>query len=251
MSDPVWYYAHGDTERGPLTTSQIKALAAAGKIQRDDFVWKEGMETWATARDVAELFGAEAKPVEKIAAKTGQPEGSVSSDGDSSPAPWRWAMAVAVTGMLMVVLSRGCDTLGERYATRMQSIAAASPRQFEEQWDQERIRLDRALAALGTSSELQSERESLEQQQGQLDDNMEALKAELSESVWRNQATAAQLARDSHQQWGFWREVVVFAGTLILTLGSLAVGIQGTGPERWISIAMLGVVGASALFGGS
>ena len=47
MSDSVWYYARGEQEKGPITTVQIKALSAAGKLQKDDFVWKEGMDPQA------------------------------------------------------------------------------------------------------------------------------------------------------------------------------------------------------------
>ena len=32
MTDPVWYYARGDVEKGPLSIAQMRALAAAGKI---------------------------------------------------------------------------------------------------------------------------------------------------------------------------------------------------------------------------
>src|SRR5262245_10616945 len=56
MADPVWYYARGEVERGPFTLTQIKALANASKLRPDDLVWKEGMDNWTAAKEVAELF---------------------------------------------------------------------------------------------------------------------------------------------------------------------------------------------------
>ena len=67
MSESIWYYARGESEQGPISSAQIKALAATGALRRDDLVWKEGMQNWLPASDVDELFPSNKK-------KGGEPE---------------------------------------------------------------------------------------------------------------------------------------------------------------------------------
>ena len=53
-----WYYARDGRQTGPVSSEQIKQLAASGDLVPDDLVWKEGMTTWAHARSVNGLFSA-------------------------------------------------------------------------------------------------------------------------------------------------------------------------------------------------
>jgi GYF domain 2 len=51
-----WFYSVGDTRQGPVTEEELKRLAADGKLQRSDLVWKDGMKDWVEARSVEILF---------------------------------------------------------------------------------------------------------------------------------------------------------------------------------------------------
>ncbi len=51
-----WYFARPYTEFGPFTAAQLKELAAAGQIQPQDVVWKEGTEKKVPALKVRDLF---------------------------------------------------------------------------------------------------------------------------------------------------------------------------------------------------
>lgn len=51
-----WYYARGDQRTGPITSKQLKTLAASGGLRPTDLVWAEGMEQWKEARLVQGLF---------------------------------------------------------------------------------------------------------------------------------------------------------------------------------------------------
>ncbi|HEV3081194.1 MAG TPA: GYF domain-containing protein [Gemmataceae bacterium] len=55
-----WYYATGDTRQGPFSGEELQALAAAGKIQPGDTVWKEGMARGVPAHRVKHLFAEDA-----------------------------------------------------------------------------------------------------------------------------------------------------------------------------------------------
>jgi hypothetical protein len=51
-----WFYSVGDTRQGPVTEEDLKRLAADGKLQKSDLVWKDGMKDWVEARSVEILF---------------------------------------------------------------------------------------------------------------------------------------------------------------------------------------------------
>jgi hypothetical protein len=51
-----WYYSNSGRKRGPVTSSQLKALARTGKLLPTDLVWKDGMSSWQPASKVKGLF---------------------------------------------------------------------------------------------------------------------------------------------------------------------------------------------------
>lgn len=52
---PVWHYAVGDEQCGPVTLPELRGMIASNQLMPDDNVWKEGMADWIPIRDVAEL----------------------------------------------------------------------------------------------------------------------------------------------------------------------------------------------------
>jgi len=74
MSPVEWFYAHGDEQSGPVSAAELKQMAASGKLDREDLVWREGMEVWAPAGNVRGLF-SEALPSD--APPTDVPSGAV------------------------------------------------------------------------------------------------------------------------------------------------------------------------------
>ncbi|MDR3401796.1 MAG: GYF domain-containing protein [Chthoniobacter sp.] len=57
-----WYYAQGDQRQGPVSDSELDALIAAGTVNENTLVWKEGMANW-TALKEARPSGAAAADV--------------------------------------------------------------------------------------------------------------------------------------------------------------------------------------------
>ena len=82
-----WRYSKNGQQHGPVTSSQLKELAAAGQIGANDLVWKDGMAEWTPASSIDGLFAAgEASEVaagEAQGAYSGQP---VSAIGYYNPA---------------------------------------------------------------------------------------------------------------------------------------------------------------------
>jgi ABC-type Co2+ transport system permease subunit len=71
MAEVQWYYARDDQQFGPVSAIELKQLADDGRLAPDDLLWREGMDTWATAINLRGLFAeAPATPNAKIAAPT-------------------------------------------------------------------------------------------------------------------------------------------------------------------------------------
>src|SRR5262245_10102828 len=44
-----WYYARNNQQRGPVSGSELRHMAAAGELQPNDLVWTAGMPAWVRA----------------------------------------------------------------------------------------------------------------------------------------------------------------------------------------------------------
>jgi len=54
-----WYYSNnGQPSPAPVSTAQLKQMAAAGQLLPTDMVWQEGMPNWVPAGSIKGLFGS-------------------------------------------------------------------------------------------------------------------------------------------------------------------------------------------------
>jgi hypothetical protein len=51
-----WYYTRDGKQGGPVSSSQLRELAASGQLMPTDTVWMHGMATWKEAQAVKGLF---------------------------------------------------------------------------------------------------------------------------------------------------------------------------------------------------
>lgn len=58
-----WYYAVGGSERGPVSSSELKRLAASGTIQPETLIWKDGYSAWVHASTAQGLFPSDVPPI--------------------------------------------------------------------------------------------------------------------------------------------------------------------------------------------
>lgn len=56
MAEILWYYARDNRQMGPVSSAELKRLAAVGQLAVDDLIWREGMDEWAPAGRVKGLF---------------------------------------------------------------------------------------------------------------------------------------------------------------------------------------------------
>src|SRR5947209_15710264 len=51
-----WYYASNGEQLGPVELTELQQLAASGRLQPADLIWKAGMHQWAPAHLTRGLF---------------------------------------------------------------------------------------------------------------------------------------------------------------------------------------------------
>lgn len=55
-----WHYTKGGERHGPVSSDQLRQLAASGQIHPTDLVWRDGMAEWQKASSVKGLFPSQA-----------------------------------------------------------------------------------------------------------------------------------------------------------------------------------------------
>lgn len=51
-----WFYAREGKRIGPVSSSELRRLAAANEIQPNDLIWRHGLKTWIRASQVKGLL---------------------------------------------------------------------------------------------------------------------------------------------------------------------------------------------------
>lgn len=255
MADPIWYYARGEVERGPFTTIQIKALANAGKLRQDDLVWKEGMENWTSAKEVAELFptdrpAGEAKPAapstlaseSPTTTRAAYPELSAGATPELTQLFTIGGRACLVLGLLCVVLVRGCESLGERKVARLH---AAAKLQAAQEWQRNRGPIAGELKSLQEKPSLTpAERDRLRDATDSLN-RLDVSRA--SEELSVAQRLDVNRADAEYRAGAFMRGMTLHGGVLILLGGGIVLAMLAEGSDRWLGIGVLLIVCFSAL----
>ncbi|MCE9554319.1 MAG: DUF4339 domain-containing protein [Planctomycetes bacterium] len=259
MPEPLWYYSHDGRERGPVPMAKLLELTAAGTVKPNDLVWQEGMADWTPASRVAGLFPT-APPA---SSSSTAPPKSAHGAGDvfrgalaglvgpnSRRAQW-----LLISGIVLVVAARGCDTLNQRNVGRMAAKQAAARQQFDDQWETQRLGIQQQIDKLGaktpisaddhkTIADLRTKLTELLKQQGES-------RKTLTEGEWRNLEIAARNAKWDFAMWAYWHEMLFVVGAIAFTVGLILVGFGSQGPERWIALAMLAIIAYSLFVEGA
>jgi len=270
MSEPQWYYSNSGRERGPVPMARLKELAAAGTVKPSDLVWREGMEDWSAASSVEGLFPIAPSPPSAavpppssrpaIAASGGTVLQRAGSNVRNAVAELvrpgsRSAQAVLISGIVLVVLSRGCDTLNQRNVARLAAKQAAARQQFDDAWETKRLgvqqQIDTLTAKSSATPEDQKQVADLRTRLSNILKEQAEERKELTEGGWRDLEMAARNAKWDHAMWGYWHEWFFVAGTIAFTVGLILIGFGSQGPERWIALAMLGIIAYSLFVEGA
>ncbi len=150
----LWYLVQGDDDLGPMTTDELKRLAADGKIGPRALVRKEGTGRWVLASAIGGLLSAPARrptvpsapapsletgsnrPVESPtpsdldratppSVPEPQPAATASTEGHRSP--WVWVVAGSALLTLVIAIARIATWIAMRDGSQVQEFAIPQP----------------------------------------------------------------------------------------------------------------------------
>jgi hypothetical protein len=99
-----WHYTlNGQQAATPVTSSQLKQLAASGQLQPTDLVWQDGMTGWVPASSVKGLFS----PGKSLGDSAVIPPPSAGRATPKPAPPYDWGNMHPVAVLLLTILTAG------------------------------------------------------------------------------------------------------------------------------------------------
>lgn len=251
MSNKIWHYTVGDDQFGPVTDSELKRLAAAGSIKPTDQVWKEGMEDWMSASEMQGLFaGGASAPKEMAIDPPQKPHGKRKINMPKSFDPLTYVQpyghALLMVGFLLVIVSRGCDSVGNRYVARVKAKYNTAQSEFRDQAEEDRQEVQDKIDRENEKDDPDSDR--LKKYRDDLKDlreDQEKDERALRKGAWRDLQIASRDAAANNAMSGYWHEMLFVLGTMAFVVGLISVGFRGEGSEKTICLIMLAIVTVS------
>ena len=139
--------------------------------------------------------------------------------------PPKWLLLI---GLVLVIFSRGCDSIRSRGVTR----AYAKVGQIRQQIEKEGGRLRPYEDFRNRDDELDSSKiRKLREKEDELEEK-------------------ANNSGIQNMMWGYWTEWIFVIGSILLMIGLILVGFTGIGAERIICLAMIAIIMFSIYIGG-
>jgi len=175
---------------------------------------------------------------------------------------------VLMVGLLLVLLARGCDTVGNRSVQRASAKLDLAKNRFDDGYDTRRIALEQAVQTIEdkideiqkqdqTTAEDTAEVEKLREQRtkkreeiSKLREDQQEKRQALERTTWRQLQIAARDAQAENRAGAYWREMLFVFGSIVLAFGLIVVSWTADGAERWICLIMLAIITFSLYVGG-
>jgi hypothetical protein len=91
-ADDDWFYAKGKNTHGPVSSRELRALLATGRLLGSDRIWNESLSDWVPAEDVPQFMGSVAQT------STSTPPGkSAASQSRGQTGFWDIALCLGAT----------------------------------------------------------------------------------------------------------------------------------------------------------
>ena len=120
-----WFYKHEGEKFGPVSTEQLKSLAAAMRISPADLIWKDGMAEWASAARLKGLFPDRAAD-QAASASNASPE-AAQPERSAPDAPGTAAVGPQTFGDRL----KAAGTLATKQATRAKLVTLTLPNAYK------------------------------------------------------------------------------------------------------------------------
>lgn len=156
-----------------------------------------------------------------------------------------------IAGFLLVIGSKGCDSLGNRWASRLNANAQIAEAKFTANYERQKNALQARLEQLQQADDPNPQRlTELNQELRDLTREQSEQSERLKKTTWYDLEVAARLAQANNQSWGYFRELVFVLGSMVLSVGLLVLGITGNSSEKWTCLIMLAIITFSIYIGG-
>ncbi len=267
MSDPVWYYAEGERQKGPVSADELKRFVELGRVKPTDLVWQPGMDDWVAAKTIRGLVPDELQNDAATQASSETIDAGFEDDeailtrrrrrrsgsGFSFEIVNQWggrySRLIVLLGLLLVVVGRGCDSFGVKYAKRQQVLVELARANSDTSFRQRKSEIQSRIDALQRrSSATALDQQSLATYRDQLlkaDREFAEQQSLLARTTWLDLENKSQFASSEHVAWQPLYEVIAVLGSAVLAYGLLCVAFTGEATERWGCWILLGVLLAS------
>jgi hypothetical protein len=299
----------GTKRLGLSRHSGSKHWPTPGNSSRKTWFGRKAWRDWRPAREIAKLFPAGASTTAANPPPSSTPPSTASgppqfqSAVSETPRPARrgggsnrsdgfhplasgiyFGQPLLLLGLVLVLFSKGCDAIGNRYVARLNARVDYERTKFDQKWAEkeqnarhgiadandkieelsDRLAEIRDMNPDDRTNDITTELENIPNQQRDLRETQSKAQRELrgierdkrkeqrelEADEWRDKLNDAELAVPSNRMWGYLREAMFMFGTVCLAVGLLAVGFTGQGAERWICLIMLAIITFSLYIGG-
>ena len=157
-----------------------------------------------------------------------------------------YAHAVLMLGFLLVITSRGCDSVGNRYVARAKAQHQMVVKSFEDKWDTKLQDVqDDIDSEKKKDKPVEGTLTKLAAKQKDVREDRDKDREKLQKGQWRDLQIASRDAAANNAINGYWHEVLFVLGTMIFVIGLITVGFRGEGAERTICLIMLAIITVS------
>jgi len=157
-------------------------------------------------------------------------------------------------GLVLVLLSKGCDTVSHRGVDRADAIAKKAIEQFDDAAKGKELVIQREIDEITTRGEVKpEEQKKIDELKKRLSDFAASSAKERKAKVageWRELEFAAHTAGTDYKINSYWHELFFVFAAIVLSLGLLVVSWGAEGAERWITLMMLAIITFSLFVGG-
>ena len=188
------------------------------------------------------------------------------------------AKILLAAGLVLVLLTRGCDSIGRRGISRANAKLTDAMRGFEDEYGEQFNRLDKEEQMVAEEIErldslidkekdadakerlvekrskkdkaAATQRTKIGERRTELTTKRRREERQLTYGDWRDLRIDARDAAVTNDMRGYWREWVFVIGSICLMIGCILVGFKGSGAERLICLIMIAIVTFSIYVGG-
>ena len=162
---------------------------------------------------------------------------------------------MVAVGLVLVLLSKGCDSISRRSVDRAEAMAQKAVEQFNDDVKTKELAIQREIDEITARGEVKPRRPEEDRRSEQtpnrscrfLRQRSQGQRGRASGGSWKSPPARPTA---NHKINGYWRELFFVFAAIVLSLGLLVVSWGAEGAERWITLMMLAIITFSLFVGG-